>query len=316
MPAGSAEMLAKLSDYGQTFYEVTVIAEWPTDGLGLTTLTETAALDGVGRILAYLPPQLTNIWPDVGTDQGGTEVYVRGIRLDLGLYQTMLCRFGGTTITTARVVTTSSLIVCVSPSWGTSASVLVEVSVDGLHYFAGAAGGPIFNYVTDPVFDATAASVTPSRVGVNFPYNLTVVGSGFPASLGLAPGYPLCRFGFTTTSAVTRLSHGAIVSATEVRCPTLNATEDPNVELAISYNGVEFHTVLASAPLVFAKRPAVSLLEPPFRFADTELLITATGSRLEDARLVGYTGLGSQGGPRELPVPLVATSTRAVLPGL
>jgi hypothetical protein len=173
-------------------------------------------------------------------------VYLRGFGLDLGLAQSILCRFGGVGIVIARVVTPSTLVVCVSPpAVGPPGGRKVEVAVDGRKFFGGVGGGATFTYLADPLFDSQSPNIVPNQVGTSTPTNLTVSGSGFAAATSLAPGFPLCRFRFSATS-LTRLTHGEVLNSSQVRCPTPSAALDPRVALEISYNGVEFHLVQSS----------------------------------------------------------------------
>jgi len=132
----------------------------------LTQAIKDAPLLGIGRVLAYEPPHITTVWPDVGETTGGTPVYLTGTGMMLGLAQHIFCKFGNDTtsgIVLARVISPSTIIRCVSPPVG-AGTVQLRVSVDGLEYFGGVGDGPYFHYHARPQFASTVDSITPSVV--------------------------------------------------------------------------------------------------------------------------------------------------------
>ena len=148
VPYLEESLLNKLSSSGRLFVEVGVRVEWPSSGLGLTTSTEKATLETVGRILLYQAPSIASIWPTFGTSSGGTPVYIRGHGLDLGLAQNIKCRFGDITVD-ARVITPTTLLKCISPATS-EGEVAVKVSVDSREYFSANQTDIIFTYISDP----------------------------------------------------------------------------------------------------------------------------------------------------------------------
>lgn len=114
LPTTTDLFLQRLLSGGPAFANVSVQAEWPTPGLGLAAASERVALSTAGRVLIYLRPSVASIWPDWGSTAGGSPVYVAGTGLNLGLAQQILCKFGDQ-IVTARVLTPSTLLRCMSP---------------------------------------------------------------------------------------------------------------------------------------------------------------------------------------------------------
>jgi hypothetical protein len=291
----------KLVNGGSIFTDVSVRAEWSTHGLGLSAASERIALETTGRVLLYLAPTITNVWPNWGTTAGGTPVYIEGVGLDLGLAQEILCDFGGP-IVTARVITPSTLVMCVSPENPEGLS-LLTISVDNVEYFGAANETDVyFSYVSEAVFSASVESVEPSPVGADNIVLVTISGTGFLETPALTDGYPLCRFTFTAP-ALSRVTSGTIIDSTQISCPSPHAAskyiadcndgtgEDclfDNLEAvtSISYNGVEFWPGAdsgSSTTLSLEQRPAVVAIVPPYGFADTSISLTVYGSRLDGA---------------------------------
>ena len=216
----------------------------------------------------------------------------------------------------ARVIKRSTLVRCESPAFVASVAtiVTVEVSVDGLEFFGGHEGGLTFMYSPPPVFDGTGPSISPSQVGIDKPQDLTITGAGFPRASILAPGYPLCRFTFSATS-LERLSQGETIDSSSIKCPSPSGAPDERVDVAISFNGVEFHPVLTSVPLQYVQRPAVVAAEPAFAFPDSMLDLTLSGARLQDISFVGHGGLGPFPDQHELAVTTAALLDSVVVPG-
>jgi len=100
----------------------------------------------------------------------------------------------------------------------------------------------------------------------------------------------------------------------EVTCPTPSSPPDDSVGVELSYNGVEFFSVSTSTPLMFIERPAISSIEPPFGFADSEIGLTVVGSRLTGVTKAGFTGLGDDGAKLELDITTTADDTRSFVP--
>ena len=237
----------------------------------------------------------------------------------------------------ARVIERSTLLRCESPPHPitTATHVTVEVSVDDSVFFGGHVGGVTFIYNPPPVFDAATPNISPSHVGIDKPQLLAVTGSGFPAptflqgesrttiTTGLklitttywhTTEYPLCRFTFSATS-YQRLSVGSIVDSANIKCPSPVGSPDSKVDLAISFNGVEFHEVLTSTQLVYNQRPAVMAIAPAFAFPDAALDLTISGTRLDQVATVGHGGLGLYPSQLELPVTAVASAGSLIVPG-
>jgi hypothetical protein len=219
-------------------------------------------------------------------------------------------------VVSARVIERSTLLKCESPPHpiSTATAVTVEVSVDDSVFFGGHVGGVTFIYNPPPVFDVATPNISPSHVGIDKPQLLTISGSGFPAASMLASGHPLCRFTFSTTS-YQRLSVGTVVDAANIKCPTPIGSPDSKVDLAISFNGVEFHEVLTSTQLVYDQRPAVMAIAPAFAFPDAALDLTVSGTRLDQVATVGHGGLGLYPSQLELPVTAVGSAGSLIVPG-
>jgi len=317
LPAASAALRSKLRARGPFFLDVTLRADWPTVASGETSGSESTSGVGDGRLLLYQPPAIASLWPDHGSAQGGTPVYVRGEGFELGLASEMQCRFAGSLVVPARVISLSSMLLCEAPPHlvTQAEAVTVEVSVDALEFFGAEAGSPTFTYTPPPVFDPAFPSISPHRIGIDVPQTLVVRGAGFPGAALLAPGYPLCRFSFAEPQ-VERVTHGAALDASTVTCPSPRGTSDPSVELALSFNGHEYYAALTSAALQYLERPAVMATDPTFGSPAAAHDLALVGQRLEDVTLVGYGGAPEPTSEREeLSVTSVPAFDEVVVPG-
>ena len=171
LPASTAGLLVQLNKGGPFFLDLTLRADWPSAVAGTTKRSESTSDLGRARVLVYRPPSIFTIWPNLGSTDGGTPVYLRGERFSLGLAQQMWCRFGGDSPVPARVISASGVLLCVTPSRQLSeaAQVTVEVSVDGLEYFGSHPGSPVFTYHPPPTFEPGALNIQPHRIGADMP---------------------------------------------------------------------------------------------------------------------------------------------------
>lgn len=136
------------------FLDIEIHAFFNVTTNGLSIQNFTYPLIGTSRVLLYEAPYVTTVWPDNGDLAGGTPVYIQGKGFSLGLSQQITCQFGpdSTKIVVAEVISVSSMIMCISPSMGSTGQVDLRVSVDGLEYFGGDFDGPHFHYTSAPSF--------------------------------------------------------------------------------------------------------------------------------------------------------------------
>ena len=69
-------------------------------------------------------------------------------------------------------------------------------------------------------------------------------------------------------------------------------TPDLDVKVEITYNGQEFFEVLTDQPLTYVQRPTISNIFPPFGFGESEMQISLSGQRIENAHKIYYELLG------------------------
>lgn len=66
------------------FLNLEVRPEWKNNKNGVALVPKNTPMFGIGRILLYEPPYITEVWPDVGHISGGTPVYLMGRGMTLG----------------------------------------------------------------------------------------------------------------------------------------------------------------------------------------------------------------------------------------
>ena len=180
-------------------------------------------------------------FPEQWTVAGGTVVSIRGIGFGA---DRLACRFGAISVTGANaLLSTSSMVACVSPKAGEEGAVALEVSLNGgVDYTA---SGKRYVYQSS----ATVESLRPSSVVAGAANQvITVVGRYFERTEGLS-----CRMGANATvSAV-------YASSSMVKCmaPVRGAG---TVRVSVSNNGVD--AGLSSRQLTFEAGRGISSVTP------------------------------------------------------
>lgn len=83
-PATAGDIRTRRSETGPYFFEVAVVAQFATSSSGATAKSLTTSRIGVHRLLAYLPPTVSSVWPTHGSTAGGTSAYLIGSNLNMG----------------------------------------------------------------------------------------------------------------------------------------------------------------------------------------------------------------------------------------
>lgn len=200
-------------------------------------------------------PSIYLCTPSLGPRAGGTLVILTGDHLT----SVVNCRFGNLLAVPATFISVNQ-VTCMTPEWAVPGSVQVDISVNGQLY---SNSGVMFQYYDLPLVEAVHPTLVPADGGTK----LTIEGNGF-----LDPIW--CRINGIVIAS-------DFFSSTRVTC-VAPSTPAGAVDIALSYNGQQFHSFLHATYTAYADF-VVTGLAPRYGVAGT--IVTVTGS--------GFTAMGS-----------------------
>eukprot|EP00466_Bigelowiella_natans_P014684 jgi/Bigna1/127040/aug1.3_g1748 len=225
-------------------------------------------VDYVNFQLNYvLEPNITRIFPNYGSREGGTTITVEGTGF---LQHKTECIFNGTTRVTA-IYKSAQTILCVVPAAPEKRVGEIDVTIvtDSINYQHRHhnRSSAAFHYIQPFSID----SILPTEVPVGVPSQITVMGDHFYEISHLG-----CRFGYQSEHVVAEW-----LSPTQIRC-NYTATKPGSVQIFATLNGVDYVRGDASLRII-EKLPYVASISPQRINSYGGELLTIEGSMFENS---------------------------------